>query len=214
MGAKKDKTTTTAGGSKSSKGEQAPTKDWAAVKDKGAKQPAAAEAQPAQPKDEQTAAKPAAASTQSTDKLEQETNRLKEQLADYKDIVLRSKAEVENMRLRTQKEVERAHAFGLERFAKGLLPVVDSLEQAMTAHADDPQGSGLKITHDMFIKALAGFHLVQVAAEGELFDASVHEAISVQPSESVESNHIVNVVRTGYTLNGRVIRAAMVVVAK
>jgi molecular chaperone GrpE len=128
--------------------------------------------------------------------------------------VLRSKAEVENMRLRTQKEVERAHAFGLERFAKALLPVVDSLEQAMNAGEKDQQGSGMKITYDMFISALAQFHLIQVATEGQVFDASVHEAISVQPSESVASNHIINVVRTGYTLNGRVIRPAMVVVAK
>lgn len=210
------KKTSTGNHKKTKADEAAPTKDWAAVKDKpvtdNKNQQSAAESGKAS--DQQQESKPAPAKAQSADKSEQEINRLKEQLADYKDIVLRSKAEVENMRLRTQREVERAHAFGLERFAKALLPVVDSLEKALDGHAKDQKDSGLKITYDMFIKVLDEFRLVQVGAQGDVFDASVHEAISVQPSDDVASNHIINVVRTGYTLNGRVVRPAMVVVAK
>jgi molecular chaperone GrpE len=202
---------------KSTKVDQAaPTKDWAAVKGKPVTDDKNQHGAPESGKasDQQQESKSAPPKEQDSNKSEQELSRLKEQLADYKDIVLRSKAEVENMRLRTQKEVERAHAFGLERFAKALLAVVDSLEKALDGQEKDQQDSGLKITYDMFIKVLDQFHLVQVGAKGDVFDASVHEAISVQPSDDVASSHIVNVVRTGYTLNGRVIRPAMVVVAK
>lgn len=140
--------------------------------------------------------------------------RLQEQLAEYKDIVLRSKAEVENMRLRTQKEVERAHAFGLERFVKALLPVADSLEQAIAALPEGDSDDGLKITYDLLIKVLSDFAVRKVGAEGEPFDANVHEAMSLQEADGAPPNTIINVVRTGYSLNGRAVRPAMVIVAK
>lgn len=155
-----------------------------------------------------------------------EMARMKEQLVEYKDIVLRSKAEVENMRLRTQKEVERAHAFALERFVKSLLPVADSLEQAIAGQADEQVDNqtaskpssestdGLKITYELFIKTLADFGVQKVGAPGEPFDANVHEAMSLQDVEGAASNTVVTVVRTGYSLNGRAVRPAMVIVAK
>jgi molecular chaperone GrpE len=199
----------------------AAAKDWSAVKAKAA-------AQEGQQKPQQDAStqhpeegesrvqptpKPESIDANKIKELEQKITQMKGQLDEYKDIMMRSKAEVENMRQRTQREVERAHAFGMERFVKALLPVIDSLEQAIQNEPEGDKPSGVKITYDMFIKHLSGFHVQRVGQVGEAFNAQYHEAVSMQAAkDGAASNTIQSVVRPGYTLNDRVVRAAMVVV--
>lgn len=138
---------------------------------------------------------------------------LQEKVEEYKEIMIRSKAEVENMRKRTQAEVQRARSFGLESIIKALLPVMDSMQQGLST-ADETSKAGIQLTHDMLKKVFKDFGVEEVGEVGQAFDAAVHEAMSVQPSEDVPSNHIIQVLRPGFNLNGRVVRAAMVIVAK
>lgn len=138
---------------------------------------------------------------------------LQEKVDEYKEIMIRAKAEVENMRKRTQAEVQRARSFGLESIVKALLPIIDSMQQGLS-NADEASKAGIQMTHDMLKKVLKDFGVEEKGAVGEAFDAAVHEAMSVQPSDEVPSNHIVQVLRPGFSLNGRVVRAAMVIVAK
>lgn len=134
------------------------------------------------------------------------------------DIVLRARAEVENIRRRSEQDVEKAHKFALEKFSKELLNVVDNLERALQtlASADDSVkalAEGVELTHKGLVSTLANFGVDAVGAVGEVFDPELHQAISMQAAEGVEANHISAVLQKGYTLHGRVIRPAMVMVA-
>lgn len=141
-------------------------------------------------------------------------------LAEQRDSVMRAKAEVQNMRRRCEQDVEKAHKFALEKFAGSLLSVSDNLERALQAVPDreDERVSGLVEGVELTLKDLqetfARFNIEQVDPEGEPFDPQLHEAMSMQPSPDVEPNTVLTVVQKGYTLNGRVLRPAMVVVAK
>lgn len=134
------------------------------------------------------------------------------------DIVLRARAEVENIRRRSEQDVEKAHKFALEKFSKELLNVVDNLERALQtlASADDSVkalAEGVELTHKGLVSTLANFGVDAVGAVGEAFDPELHQAISMQAAEGIEANHISAVLQKGYTLHGRVIRPAMVMVA-
>ncbi|WP_096086113.1 nucleotide exchange factor GrpE [Agaribacterium haliotis] len=144
---------------------------------------------------------------------------LEEQLAAAQENALRAAAEAQNIRRRAEQDVEKAHKFGLEKLVNSLLPVVDNLERALEAAAAegaDPESlnQGVQLTLKTFIDALQGHKIDQVAPEGEPFDPNLHQAISAIESPEAEPNTVLNVVQKGYTLNGRLVRPAMVVVSK
>ncbi len=130
---------------------------------------------------------------------------------------LRAAAEVENVRKRAMRDVENAHKFALERFGKELLSVRDTLEMGLAA-ADSASVESLlegsTATLKLLEKTMQNFGIEVVNPEGEPFDPEFHEAISVQPSDDVEPGSVAVVVQKGYSLNGRLLRPAMVVVAE
>lgn len=131
------------------------------------------------------------------------------------DIALRARAEIENVRRRAEQDVEKAHKFALEKFSKELLNVVDNLERGLQAleGAEESVKSGVELTHKGLVSTLNQFGVEAVGAVGEVFNPELHQAISMQPAEGIEPNHISVVLQKGYTLHGRVIRPAMVMVA-
>lgn len=136
----------------------------------------------------------------------------------HKDSALRAKAEADNIRRRAEREVSNASKFALERFAKEILAVVDSLEKALETKTDDEtqkaMHEGISLTHKLFLDTLKKFNVEQISPLGESFDPSLHEAMVMQESEEHEPNSVMMVVQTGYQLNGRLIRPARVIVAK
>ncbi|MEZ8776397.1 nucleotide exchange factor GrpE [Vibrio splendidus] len=138
---------------------------------------------------------------------------------EQQDSVLRAKAEVENMRRRTEQEVDKVRKYALNKFAEGLLPVIDNLERAVQAadaenEAVKPILEGVELTHKTFVDTVAKFGLTEINPEGEAFNPEFHQAMSIQESPDHESNTVMFVMQKGYELNGRVIRPAMVMVAK
>nr|WP_314740111.1 nucleotide exchange factor GrpE [uncultured Haemophilus sp.] len=137
-----------------------------------------------------------------------------------KEIQLRAQAEIQNIRRRAEQDVEKAHKFALEKFSKELLTVVDNLERglealdkAVTDETTQALVDGVEMTHKEFVSTLAKFGVEAVGTVGEQFNPELHQAISMQPAEGIESNHISAVLQKGYTLQGRVLRPAMVMVA-
>ncbi|CAM3648054.1 nucleotide exchange factor GrpE [Vibrio aquimaris] len=140
-------------------------------------------------------------------------------LKDQQDSVLRAKAEVENMRRRTETEIDKARKYALNKFAEELLPVIDNLERAIqSADAENeavkPIIEGVELTHKTFVDAVGKFGLKEINPEGETFNPEMHQAMSIQESPDHESNTVMFVMQKGYELNGRVIRPAMVMVSK
>ena len=138
---------------------------------------------------------------------------------ELQDSVLRAKAEMENMRRRTEQEVDKARKYALNKFAEELLPVIDNLERAISAadvehEAVKPLFEGIELTHKTFVDTIAKFGLKEINPEGETFNPDYHQAVSIQESPDHESNTVMFVMQKGYELNGRVIRPAMVMVAK
>jgi len=136
------------------------------------------------------------------------------------DLLLRTRAEIDNMRRRSEQDVEKAHKFALEKFSKELLTVVDNLERglaaldnAVTDETTQALVDGVEMTHKEFVLTLAKFGVEAVGVVGEAFNPELHQAISMQPAEGIEPNHISVVLQKGYTLQGRVLRPAMVMVA-
>ena len=145
------------------------------------------------------------------EELQQKLNTLGEQL-------LREQAEMQNIRRRAQRDIESAHKYALEKFTGDLLSVVDNLERAIDAidTEDESQkavAEGLELTLKTFIEVLAKYKVEAVEPEGQPFDADLHQAVSTVPNTEVEPNTVINVFQKGYTLNGRLIRPAMVVVS-
>ncbi|MFV9668723.1 nucleotide exchange factor GrpE [uncultured Pantoea sp.] len=136
-----------------------------------------------------------------------------------RDAQLRAQAEIENIRRRTEMDVEKAHKFALEKFANELLPVIDSLERALeVANKEDPQLAsmieGIELTLKGLLGAVRKFGVEVVGETGVPFNPEVHQAMSMMESEEFEPNHVMLVMQRGYTLNGRLLRPAMVAVAK
>ena len=145
------------------------------------------------------------------EELQKKINTLGEQL-------LREQAEMQNVRRRAQRDIESAHKYALEKFSGELLSVVDNLERAIDAidESNESQKSvaeGLELTLKTFIEVLAKYNVEAVEPVGQPFDADLHQAVSTVPNKDVEPNTVINVFQKGYTLNGRLIRPAMVVVS-
>lgn len=132
------------------------------------------------------------------------------------DRYLRAAAELENVRKRASRDVENARKFALERFGKELLTVRDTLEMGLAAADNATVESlieGKNATLKLLTSVMSQFGIEEIDPVGEPFDPEFHEAISVQPSDSVEPGSVVTVVQKGYSLNGRLLRPAMVIVA-
>lgn len=136
-----------------------------------------------------------------------------------KEQSLRSQAEAQNARRRAEQDVEKAHKFGLEKMVNDLLPVVDNLERSLAAIDSANETftaviEGIQLTHKSLIDALARHQVVAVNPHGEPFDPQLHQAVSAVANPEVEPNTVINVFQKGYTLYGRLVRPAMVVVSK
>ena len=135
------------------------------------------------------------------------------------DLLLRTRAEIDNIRRRTEQDVEKAHKFALEKFAKDILNTIDNLERALTTPANTEDETvkalfdGVELTLKELLATVARFGVEPVGVVGEIFNPDLHQAISMQPTDGFESNQITTVLQKGYLLNGRVIRPAMVMVA-
>lgn len=132
--------------------------------------------------------------------------------------VLRTHAELENVERRAKRDVEAAHKFALQQFAKELLPVVDSLEQGLQVEGEGEAlvkslREGMEMTLKMLVDTLKKFNIEQVSPLNQAFDPELHEAMSMQPSDEHAPNTVVAVFQKGYTLHGRLIRPARVVVS-
>lgn len=153
------------------------------------------------------------------EELKKELEEVKQKANDNWDKVIRTQAEMENLKRRTQKDLEDAHKFALTSFAKELLPVVDSLVlglQAATGDSDEVKKfrEGSELTIKQFDSLFAKFNIVAIDPVGQPFNPEQHQAMLMQEVEGAEPNTVVNVFQKGYLLNGRLLRPAMVVVAK
>ncbi|WP_429086514.1 nucleotide exchange factor GrpE [Aeromonas allosaccharophila] len=132
---------------------------------------------------------------------------------------IRAVAEMENLRRRAAQDVEKAHKFALEKFAGELLPVLDNLERAIELadkenEALKPMIEGVELTLKSMQSGVAKFGLVALDPLNQPFDPNAHQAMSMVPSADVAPNTVIAVMQKGYDLNGRVIRPAMVMIAK
>lgn len=139
---------------------------------------------------------------------------LQQELTDAKDQMLRSIAEAQNVRRRAEADVEKAHKFALEKFARELLPVVDSLEKATESlgEVNETQKEGVEMTLKLLMGTLEKFQIRQLNPQGQTFDPQYHEAMSMVPNPALPANSVMDVLQKGYTLNERLLRPAMVVV--
>lgn len=130
---------------------------------------------------------------------------------------VRALAELDNVRRRSEREVTNAHRYGQEKLITSLLPVVDSLEQALQMPENEittAMQEGLQLTMKLFLDALGKCDVEQIDPQGALFDPQQHEAMSIQEIEGTAPNTVVAVFQKGYKLNDRVIRPARVIVSK
>ena len=159
------------------------------------------------------------AEAEAGDDLQAQLEAARQEAADAKEQALRAAAEAQNVRRRAEKDAENARKFALEKFAGDMLGVADNLERALAA-ADvenetlKPLVEGVELTRKALQDALARHNVEAIDPTGQPFDPEFHEAMAMVPNPSVEPNTVIDVMQKGYTLNGRLLRAAMVVVAK
>lgn len=156
---------------------------------------------------------------QELSQLQGEVEVLKQTVASEHDKMVRAVAEADNVRKRAAQDVERERKFALEKFVKSLMPVYDALEKAL--EFSDRNNEATKATIDgvdntltLFLKELSSFGVERIDPTGQPFDPNFHQAISMVPSTEVPNNHVLSTMQKGFTLNGRVVRPAMVIVAK
>lgn len=135
------------------------------------------------------------------------------------DQLLRLQAEMENMRRRSERDVVSAHKYGSEKLIKELLPVIDGLERGLEiegekSDAEKAMHEGMEMTHKLLLEALKKHGVKCIDPAGEPFNPEEMEAISMQPAENLDPNSVITVVQRGYSLNGRLARAAMVIVSQ
>ena len=153
------------------------------------------------------------------DQLKQELEEAKQKAHENWDKAVRTMAEMENLKRRTQKDLEDAHKYSLTSFGKELLPVYDSVVLGLQAATGDNEEvkkfrEGCDLTIKQFEALFAKFNIVAIDPMGQSFNAEQHQAMMMQEIEGAEPNTVVNVFQKGYLLNGRLLRPAMVVVAK
>jgi molecular chaperone GrpE len=144
---------------------------------------------------------------------------LEQALVEAREAVLRAQADAINAQRRAEKEVEKARKFALEGFSKEVLVVADNLERALSLVNPEDEAiksivEGIELTLKSFGDVLAKFNIEAVDPHGEPFDPQLHQAMSMVPNPEVDPNTVIAVMQKGYTLNGRLIRPAMVMVSK
>lgn len=148
-----------------------------------------------------------------------EVEALKLELQQAKEQAMRVAAEMQNIRRRAELDIEKAHKFGLEKLINDMLPVADNLERTVVAAAAEGADlkaivEGVELTLKSLMDGLKRHQVVAVDPEGEPFNPEFHQAMTMIPSADVEPNTVLNVFQKGYTLHGRLVRPAMVVVSK
>ncbi len=151
----------------------------------------------------------------SAETLQQRVAELESRLRDQ---TLRSQAEIQNIQRRAERDVTQAHKYALEKFSAELLAIVDNMERALAASNPDDEATrtlrdGIVLTHKIFLDALRKFQVEPLDPLGEPFNPEWHQAVSTQASTTAEPNSVLNVLQKGYTLSGRLLRPAIVVVA-
>jgi len=151
--------------------------------------------------------------------MEQQLAKAQVTIKDYWDQMMRLRAEVENNLKRAERDIENAHKYALKSFVENLLPVIDSMEMGQVAAGADNATlesirEGSSLTMSMFVQVLEKNGLEQIDPLGEKFDPERHQAISMTAAENAESNTVIEVMQKGFLLNDRLVRPAMVVVAK
>lgn len=135
--------------------------------------------------------------------------------SDNWDKALRIQAEMDNLRKRSEKQVEDAHKYAVKKFVEELLPVADSLEMGYAVEGEVEQiREGIGLTMNVLKNAMEKFSVVAIDPLGEKFNPDLHQAMAMQPSEEYDNDHVSAVMQKGYTLNGRLVRPAMVMVVK
>lgn len=176
------------------------------------------EKQGASPREEATLEQPPTSEVLISE-LKQELATAEQKAQEYWEKVLRVQAEMENMKRRTQKDLEDTHKFAITGFAKELLPVLDSLELGLQAAAGESEEvkkfrEGNELTLKQFAAAFSKFNIETLDPLGQPFNAEQHQAMVMQEVKDVAPNTVINVFQKGYMLNGRLLRPAMVIVAK
>jgi molecular chaperone GrpE len=151
--------------------------------------------------------------------LAQELETVTSEMDELRDQLLRTQADFMNVRRRAEQDVEKAHKFGVEKFANEMLPVVDSLERAVESFDKEDAATqaireGVELTLSMLVAGLGKFKIESVDPQGAAFDPALHQAMSLVDAPDTAPNTVVAVVQKGYTLNGRLLRPAMVMVSK
>lgn len=170
----------------------------------------------------ESAAEATAESSSADVSIEELVNQLaasQEEITKLKDALIRSEAEMQNVRRRAEKDVEAAHKFSQEKLIKELLPVIDNLERALEASTGEETGAakavleGVELTHKSFSDTLVKASVVAINPVGETFDPQLHQAMSMVPNPELPANTVMAVVQKGYSLHGRLVRPAMVMVS-
>lgn len=151
--------------------------------------------------------------------LEDMVSQLQEDVMAARDASLRAQADAQNVKRRAEQDVEKARKFALERFSGDLLPVVDNLERSLEAASGSDELSksiaeGVELTLKSLLDAMKKYNIEAVDPTGEPFDPQLHQAMTMVENADMEPNTVMAVMQKGYTLNGRLIRPAMVMVTK
>jgi molecular chaperone GrpE len=153
------------------------------------------------------------------DDLQTQLEEAQQSTKDNWDKVLRAQAEMENLKRRNAKDLENAHKFALDGFVKALLEVKDSLTMGLKTAQEDSASvasitEGLEMTDKVFTSTLEKFGVETINPKGEAFNPEFHEAVTMLPMPDQESNSVLEVIQAGFTLNGRLVRPAMVIVVQ
>jgi molecular chaperone GrpE len=147
-----------------------------------------------------------------------EIDTLNLEIAALKDEILRSRAEVENVRKRAEKDVAAAHKYGIERLIQDILPVKDSmdmgLEVPVESGSSDAFREGMELTAKMFSDFFEKLNVTVISPLGDTFDPELHQAMMTEPTSEAEKGTVTKVMQQGYLLNDRLVRPALVVVAE
>ena len=147
--------------------------------------------------------------------LREKLNATEQKASENWDSFVRLQAEMDNHRKRSDKQVEDAHKFASQKFVESLLPVVDSMEMGMAAEGDVEQiREGMGLTLKLFESVMEKNKIEAVDPMGEKFNPELHQAMAMQPNPEMENNTVMAVMQKGFTISGRLIRPAMVMVVK
>lgn len=155
----------------------------------------------------------------SYEELEMKLNEMDAAFNESKNQVLRAQAELDNIRKRAERDISSAHKYAVEKLVLELLPIVDSIEHGLQIEVGNNEFAkrvheGMEMTLNLFLKTLEKFSIKTIDPVGELFNPDFHQAISMQENPGAKPNTVLQVLQKGYLLNDRLIRPALVIVAK